>query len=100
MKGASMSDLISRRGTIRTMWDRFNSEYNDASKYDVEETKLARKIISDMQRIVEAEPAAYDVEAVVEQLDKASYKADCLGATVKYLNFDDTVHIVRAGGKE
>lgn len=95
-----MSDLISRRGTIRTMWDRYNSEYNNASQYDEEETKLARKIIGDMQRVIEAEPTAYNVEAVVDQLGKASYEADCLGATVKYLNFDDTVHIVRAGGKE
>ena len=95
MKGVSMSDLISRAETERLL-----REYADEVGCKRGEYELANGILKAVSYIRHNVPTAYDVEAVVEKLDKASYKADCLGATVKYLNFDDTVHIVRAGGKE
>ena len=95
MKGVSMSDLISRAETERLL-----REYADEVGCKRGEYELANGILKAVSYIRHNVPTAYDVDAVVEKLDKASYKADCLGATVKYLNFDDTVHIVRAGGKE
>lgn len=75
--------------------ERLEKSHEYHARTSREEVLLFRDI-----RIINEQPTAYDVDAVVEQLDKASYEADCLGATVKYLNFDDTVHIVRAGGEE
>lgn len=48
----SSDDLIYRKDVIYKMWDKYNSEYNDASKYSEEETMFASKVISDMQRII------------------------------------------------
>lgn len=80
-----MSDLISRSDVIKVL----------------EECNLDRALFEkDVFEQIEGIPTAYDIESVVKQLDKASYKADCLGVTVKCLNFDDTVHIVCTGGKE
>ena len=81
-----MSDLISRSSVIDVLKE----------TGIIQDNNLGHLVLDEIKRI----PVAYDIESVVKQLDKASYKADCLGATVKYLNFDDTVHIVRAGGKE
>ena len=81
-----MSDLISRSSVIDVLKE----------TGIIQDNNFGHLVLDEIKRI----PVAYDVDAVVEKLDKASYKADCLGATVKYLNFDDTVHIVCAGGKE
>jgi hypothetical protein len=50
--------------------------------------------------LVDSVPTAYDVEKVVAELEEASYEAKMLDAKCKYLNYDDTIHIVRNGGKE
>lgn len=100
-----MSDLISRTD-VETAIKEFNKKRIDRIPKDLDMDKhsdMCDTILKENVELLKAIseiPTAYDVEAVVEKLDKASYKADCLGATVKYLNFDDTVHIVRAGGKE
>ena len=83
--------------------DTLSREIQNYFKEQIEQHKYEVDVVdcnAELQKILNDHPTAYDVEAVVEKLDKASYKADCLGATVKYLNFDDTVHIVCAGGKE
>lgn len=91
-----MSDLISRTALLEVL--KYNRE--EHTDENGETRQLIAIDIDKMIEYVEKMPTAYNVEAVVDQLGKASYEADCLGATVKYLNFDDTVHIVRAGGKE
>lgn len=38
---------------IKSIWDLFNSKYNDASRYTEEETKLAEEVLSDVQTLLE-----------------------------------------------
>lgn len=38
---------------IKSIWDLFNSKYNDASRYTEEETKLTEEVLSDVQTLLE-----------------------------------------------
>lgn len=69
------NDLIKRRDTIENMWSLFNNTYNDAFRFDEEETELARKVLVDAQRMIESQPTAYDVDKVVEQINNLDIKA-------------------------
>lgn len=60
-------DLISRSSTIESIWVLFNNTYNNARVFEPEETKLANRILSDVQKAIENAPVAYDVERVVDQ---------------------------------
>jgi hypothetical protein len=53
-----------------------------------------------LEEYIKKMPTAYDVEKVLAELEEASYEAKMLDAKCKYLNYDDTIHIVRNGGKE
>lgn len=64
------NDLIKRQNAIESIWSIFNNTYNDASRFEAEETELARKVLVDVQRVIESQPTAYDVDKVVEQLEE------------------------------
>lgn len=38
---------------IKSIWELFNSKYNDASRYTEEETKLTEEVLSDVQTLLE-----------------------------------------------
>lgn len=61
-------DLIKRMGAIENIWSLFNNTYNDASRFDAEETELAKRILSDVQMALEKQPTTYDVDKVVERI--------------------------------
>lgn len=69
------NDLIKRRDTIENMWSLFNNTYNDAYRFDAEETELAKRILSDVQTVLENQSTAYDVDKVVEQINNLDIKA-------------------------
>lgn len=62
------NDLINRQNAIESIWSIFNNTYNDASRFEAEETELARKILVDVQRVIESQPTAYDMDKVLEKL--------------------------------
>lgn len=44
-------------------------------------------------------PTAYDVDRVVERLEKSSYEVQIIETRCKLLNYDKAIEIVRYGGK-
>lgn len=80
-----MSDLISREKVIDVLKETGIIQDND----------LGHLVVDEINRI----PTAYDVEAVVEKLDKA-----CFSASDDYpgyvIDVEYAVDIVEAGGKE
>ena len=69
-------DLIKRQNVIESIWSIFNNTYNDASRFEAEETELARKVLVDVQRMIESQPTAYDVDKVVERLEDMRLKRE------------------------
>lgn len=67
-----MSDLISREALIKVIWSKYNDFYNDASRFDEFETKMAKRVLSDVQVIVESMPA-FDAVSVVRCKDCKHY---------------------------
>ena len=63
-----MSDLISRKVLIENIWSIFNNTYNDASRFEAEETELAKRILCDTQKVIEKQQTAYDVDKLVKSL--------------------------------
>ena len=58
--------------------------------------------IKDIKTIIKEQPTAYDVDKVVEELDKASYRIDD-SATLSsrdVINIDDAIEIVKQGGTD
>ncbi len=47
--------MIDEKKLIEDIWSLFNNEYNNAVKYDEDETKLADKILSHVQKKIEAQ---------------------------------------------
>lgn len=48
--------MIDEKKLIEDIWSLFNNEYNNAVKYDGDETKLADRILSHVQKKIEAQP--------------------------------------------
>lgn len=63
-----MSDLISKKALIENIWSIFNNTYNDALRFETEETELAKRILSDIQKVIEKQQVAYDVDKVIDRL--------------------------------
>lgn len=61
-------DLISRKAVIENIWSLFNNTYNNSLRFETEETKLAKSILSDVQTEIENQPTIYDVDNVVKKL--------------------------------
>lgn len=66
------NDLIKRMDAIENVWSLFNNTYNDATRFNEEETDLTKRILSDVQAVIEKQLTTYDMDKVVERLkDKA-----------------------------
>lgn len=96
-----MSDLISRSETIKTIWKLWNEEINNSAKFSSAETKTVTRAFQKLQRAIENQSTAYNVDAVVEHL---KYKADVSiqhHFSVEHnvaIRTDDAIAIVRKGG--
>lgn len=107
-------DLISRSRVIENIWDVFNSYANDSQRFDEYETKAINNAFKVLQKQIENQPTAYDVEKVVAELkDKAeehrniAFDMEAKGFSgiadkqyAKQLACINAIEIVRNGGKE
>ena len=93
-----MDGLISRSETIKTIWKVWNEEINNSANFSHEETKAVTRAFQKLQKAIENQPIAYDVDAVVKELYKAvdSYCSDYHG--VDYIEPEKAVDIARKGG--
>ena len=71
-----MSDYTSKKETIETIWNTFNSYGNNASVFDLEESYVIKKFCSRLQREIELLPTLDEkeiirkaFERVIEQLN-------------------------------
>lgn len=48
--------MINEKNVIRAMWDKFDSFYNVALRFDEAETKMANRVLTDVQRIIDEQP--------------------------------------------
>ena len=53
---------------------------------------------STFRRIIDEQPTAYDLEAVVRQLEDAAFPITLFGETVLVLKTDKAIEIIRNGG--
>lgn len=84
------SDLISRQALIRSI----------VKEYD---TQFGRYSLMEMIDNVQKEPTAYDVEKVIEQLQKAKTRMSCYrlnNIADDRISIDEAIEIVRKGGIE
>lgn len=59
--------------------------------------------LADLCKIIDIQPTAYDIDKVVEQLDKASERYECEEQgreLVEMVDLSEAIEIVKAGGKE
>lgn len=54
--------------------------------------------LADLCKIIDIQPTAYDVDKVVEQLEKESYQEFCDSERIVIMA--DAIEIVKAGGKD
>lgn len=94
------NDLIKRRDTIENIWSLFNNTYNDATRFDAEETELAKRILSDVQTVIDEQPTAYDVDKVLERLEDAHIDCFITGYYKYNRAIDESIKIVKAGIQE
>ncbi len=82
------NDLISRQKLVQTI----------AKEYDIQ---FGRYSLMEMIDSVQKEPIAYDVEKVIEQLQKAKTKMSCYrlnNIADDRISIDEAIEIVRKGG--
>ena len=48
--------MIDEKVLIEKMWNKFNSYYNDANRFMVEETEIANMVLSDVNKMLEEQP--------------------------------------------
>ena len=109
-----MSDLISRKATIEEIWNVFNNYASDNSKFDEYETEAINNAFTVLQKVIEGQQTAYDVEKVVEELVnkielyrlreiESLRKGEPLNVGVnlaKQASIEDCIEVVRRGGVE
>lgn len=84
------NDLISRQKLVQTI----------AKQYD---TQFGRYSLMEMIDNVQKEPTAYDIEKVIEQLQKAKTRMSCYrlnNVADDRISIDEAIEIVRKGGIE
>ena len=97
-----MSDLISRSVAIDEIWNVFNSYVNDDSRFDEFETEAINKAFKVLQNRIEKQPTAYNVDAVVAELEKATKYVTIDGKStgLEALHPIQAIDIVKRGGIE
>ena len=96
-----MSDLISRSELLKAMntWDKFGCDcHSGLVRIDNinNEEYVPFVHYEDMVKCVNDMPTAYDIDKVVEELEKESYQEWCDSPKVAELK--DAIEIVRQGG--
>lgn len=84
------NDLISRQKLVQTI----------AKEYDI---RFGRYSLMEMIYNVQKEPTAYDVEKVIEQLQKAKTRMSCYrlnNVADDRISIEEAIEIVRKGGIE
>ena len=85
-----MSDYISKKETIETIWNTFNSYGNNASVFDLEETYVIKKFCSRLQREIELLPTLDEKEIIRKVFERVVEKLEEL----KQNAFDDESVII------
>ena len=104
-------DLISRSRVIENIWDVFNSYANDSQRFDEYETKAINNAFKVLQKQIENQPTAYDVEKVVEELEEENQRlkklrndsialSDHEVCDIENKAYNFAIKCVRNGGKE
>ena len=104
-----MSDLISRSELLKAMdtWDKFGyDEHNRLIRIDSTNEEYVPYVrYEDMVNCVMNMPTAYDVDKVVEELEKLAdenYKAYCIAFNsddrAEYDAYTNAIEIVKGGG--
>ena len=60
--------MIDEKKLIRAMWDRYNGDYNNASRFFGEETEMAYRVLSDLQLTIEHMPKVGEWISVKDRL--------------------------------
>ena len=94
------NDLISRKRVIENIWDVFNSYANDSQRFDEYETEAINNAFTVLQKVVENQPTAYNVEKVVAELEQLEDKDTREVYMTQHIVLDEAIEIVRNGGKE
>lgn len=90
--------LVDADATIRKMWALWNRDINNSVKFSAEETQAVTRAFKRLQKAIEEVPTAYDVEKVLEQLDKT--ECPIIGEHYFEDGISAAIDIVKAGGVE
>lgn len=60
--------MIDEKKLIEEMWNNFNSYYNDANRFNEEETKMADRVLGGVQCMIESQPKVGEWIPVIERL--------------------------------
>ena len=104
-----MSDLISRSRALENIWDLFNSYANDSQRFDEYETEAINNAFKVLQKTIESQPTAYDLDKVVAELEEErqrlrNLKNDCIALSdseviaIEENAYNFAIDIVRKGG--
>ena len=64
-----MNDLISRKALLENLKTHFDAEYNEDGRLLYSDHICTGEDVEDLIKLVNAQPTAYDVNEVVEQLE-------------------------------
>lgn len=95
-----MSDLISRTALIEALKTHFDADYNEDGRLLYSDHICTGEDVEDLIKLVDAQPTAYDVKSVVEQLEAELYKGmESLDPVLISFNFgiNTAIEIVKGG---
>lgn len=78
--------MIDEKKLIREMWDRYNGHYNNASRFSKEETEMANRVLSELQKAIEEHPKVGDWIPVSEMLPEE--EGEYLASREHYEGYD------------
>ena len=92
-----MSDLISRSELLKRFL--VNKDGNRIPERDCDNLEVTVSI-KDVKTIIKEQPTAYDIDKIVEELEKKSIFSIQSGYTkpARIINVDDAIEIVKHGG--
>lgn len=78
--------MIDEKKLIEKMWDKYNSFYNDAHRFDIEDTGMANRVLSDIQKMIEEQPKVGEWIPCSERLPKEDKKAEYYDSVIVTLD--------------
>lgn len=91
-----MSDLISRNELINALKVHFDSSFREDGELLYSDHICTSDDVIDLIRLVERQPTAYDIDKVVERLNRETISS----STKESIGLLRAIEIVKAGGKE